>query len=221
MAVATKTQSDSKVNHKVNSVAKTNGEPKTDPKKLTVEETKTLQQCEASIQNGFEAAGKALKTIREQKLYRAEFDTFEAYCNARWGLVRQTINKMIGAAEVMENLRKEGIAEKDLPKSTRAAAELATGDTANDPKKQAQAWKAATKGGKKGSAKAVAKATGKDKPTNDIKSFQKRIDSAIKACEAHCKLFDMVEVLTKAATNLRNRLRKAGADAAAHSGKAA
>lgn len=34
------------------------------------------------------AVGKALLTIRDSKLYREQFQTFNYYCKARWGMVK-------------------------------------------------------------------------------------------------------------------------------------
>lgn len=46
---------------------------------------------------------------RYRRLYRQQFDTFEAYCRERWGMVRRNADRLIQAAEVAENLRPIGL----------------------------------------------------------------------------------------------------------------
>jgi len=59
---------------------------------LQIEEQEALQQYEAVIEKGlqtFYEVGQALAFIREKKLYRAEYKTFEDYCRERWGISAQ------------------------------------------------------------------------------------------------------------------------------------
>ena len=75
--------------------------------KLTTDESKQLDFLETTIRDGmrtFQAVGAALCSIRDQRLYKAEFKTFEAYCRERWGFARNYANKMIGAAEAAASL---------------------------------------------------------------------------------------------------------------------
>ena len=64
----------------------------------------------------------ALMEIRDGRLYRAEFGTFEEYCQERWGWGRNYINKLIASAEVVENL---GTIVPKLPATERQARPLA------------------------------------------------------------------------------------------------
>ena len=55
--------------------------------KLAALEICTLAECEDVINRGlatFVEVGNALLRIRDERLYRAEFGTFEAYCRQRW-----------------------------------------------------------------------------------------------------------------------------------------
>ena len=52
----------------------------------------------------FVAVGQALLTIRDQRLYRQDYATFEDYCRERWGLTHRHANRLIQAAEVVENV---------------------------------------------------------------------------------------------------------------------
>ncbi|MBK8035336.1 MAG: hypothetical protein IPK17_38690 [Chloroflexi bacterium] len=46
----------------------------------------------------------ALLTIREKRLYRAEFKTFEEYCQARWGLQNERARLLMRGAEAVDNI---------------------------------------------------------------------------------------------------------------------
>ena len=43
----------------------------------------------------------ALAQIRERRLYRIEFQTFEAYCQAKWHCSRQKANRLIAATKLL------------------------------------------------------------------------------------------------------------------------
>ena len=60
-----------------------------EPTRLSKAERKQLIECEKTITTGRDAmfkANAALKQIRDQKLYRETFKTFEDYCFATWNL---------------------------------------------------------------------------------------------------------------------------------------
>jgi hypothetical protein len=42
----------------------------------------------------------ALKTIRDKRLYRAEFASFDDYCRIRWGLAVADVERNIAEAEL-------------------------------------------------------------------------------------------------------------------------
>jgi hypothetical protein len=70
---------------------------------LGKEEAEELKQCEGVINQGWTAfvgVGVALVTIREKRLYRDHYATFEAYCRERWDSSRTHMNRCIRAAEV-------------------------------------------------------------------------------------------------------------------------
>jgi hypothetical protein len=52
----------------------------------------------------FLEVGAALAAVRDGRLYRADYGTFEAYCQERWGMTRRNANHLIGAVEVVETL---------------------------------------------------------------------------------------------------------------------
>jgi hypothetical protein len=107
---------------------------------LTKYETSTLQGCEQVIEEGkrtFVDVGNSLMKIRDGKLYRAEFDTFEDYCQKRWGWTRNYGKRLIHAAEVVENL--ENVPTGTLPTTERQARPLAN----LEPEQQREAWQRA------------------------------------------------------------------------------
>jgi len=75
---------------------------------LTVTEEQQLAADEAVIERGlrtFYEVGQALADIREDRLYRRSYRTFEQYCQERWGFGRGRASEFIGAARVVENVR--------------------------------------------------------------------------------------------------------------------
>lgn len=74
---------------------------------LSPNEQTELAACESLIEKGWETfveVGRALTRIRDQKLYRAQSDTFEAYCRERWQYGKSHVYRLIGAAEAMTHL---------------------------------------------------------------------------------------------------------------------
>lgn len=88
---------------------------------LSAAELAELASCETVIEHGlkvFQAVGVALITIREKRLYRAEFTTFEAYCAARWGFSDRQALRLMSAAEVVNNLIETRPIGRVLPDET-------------------------------------------------------------------------------------------------------
>ena len=56
--------------------------------------------------DGFYQTGKALETIRDEKLYRDFCRNFKEYCIDRWDMARRTAYQYIAAAKVVDNVRK-------------------------------------------------------------------------------------------------------------------
>jgi hypothetical protein len=75
-------------------------------------ERRDLAACEAAIDGlrvAFWAAGKALQVIRDARLYRAEYPTFEDYCEDRWQMQRSYAYKLIRAWPLAEILSPIGL----------------------------------------------------------------------------------------------------------------
>jgi hypothetical protein len=62
---------------------------------LSQEERKEREYLEKIVEKSFYSAGKALKDLRDKKLYRDQYPTFEEYCRVRFGfqllLSRQSV----------------------------------------------------------------------------------------------------------------------------------
>jgi hypothetical protein len=74
---------------------------------MTAVEKKRLAEVEQVIEQGiavFVEVGSALAEVRDSKLYRAEFKTFEAYCQTRWGLGRTYVFNLIESAQTAEEM---------------------------------------------------------------------------------------------------------------------
>ena len=107
---------------------------------LTVLEQTELARCEDVIERGigtFMEVGTALLEIRDSRLYREQYGTFEEYCRERWGFNRDYANKLIRATNVMENLDTASI---QIPMSEAQVRPL----TALTPDDQRLAWQLVT-----------------------------------------------------------------------------
>ena len=105
---------------------------------LTTTEMCKLDELEAVIDRGiktFTQVGTALMAIRDAKLYRTEYATFEAYCQDRWQISRVHAHRLIDSAKVCEALP---IGNK--PERESQARPLAKLPAAEQP----AAWQAAT-----------------------------------------------------------------------------
>ena len=74
---------------------------------LTNAEFSQLQSLELVIERGkkmFVEVGTALMEIRVKRLYRGKFDTFEEYCQSKWGFSRQFANKTIESSGIASGL---------------------------------------------------------------------------------------------------------------------
>ena len=71
---------------------------------LTEDEQRERLHLERKVERAFYEAGKALKELRDRRLYRSTHKTFEEYCRDRFQFTRQSANYLIAAAGVVENL---------------------------------------------------------------------------------------------------------------------
>jgi len=84
----------------------------------------------------FVDVGNALLEIRDSRLYRAQWGTFDEYCRERWGMAKSRAYQLIDAAQVSANV---STVVDILPVSERQARPL----TRLEPEKQREAWQTA------------------------------------------------------------------------------
>jgi hypothetical protein len=71
---------------------------------LTPEEIRDRLFLERKVERAFYEAGRALRELRDRRLYRSTHGTFEDYCRDRFAHSRQRANFLIAGATVYENL---------------------------------------------------------------------------------------------------------------------
>lgn len=101
--------------------------------KLTAAERCKLANHELAIDHGkrhvFHVA-RALRAIRDEKLYRESFATFDDYCDKRWNFTRSRASQLIGFYRLLENVCGETVVSDaetvpaDGPGNERFAREL-------------------------------------------------------------------------------------------------
>lgn len=97
---------------------------------ISKQDQNRLMQLEKVIDRNQKAAMdwyEALAEIHERKLWRAGYDSWKDYCETRWGLAHQVVNRKIKAGAVQKQISKQDANQKGLisPISDGAALELA------------------------------------------------------------------------------------------------
>ena len=111
---------------------------------LTTTERSDLQRLETQIENGLQTflqVGLALKEIRDLKLYREDYQTFEKYVSEKWGHSRQWAHQLINAVIVEQQIGENVNCSLQKPTSENQYRELAK----LEPEKIPQVWEAVTK----------------------------------------------------------------------------
>ncbi len=104
---------------------------------LTEDEEKERHRLELKVERAFTEAGKALRELRDKRLYRSSYKSFEDYCRARFGFTRQSANYLIAGANVVESLTTNGC--QILPTTERQVRPL----TKLEPSEQCEVWQQA------------------------------------------------------------------------------
>lgn len=104
-------------------------------KELIKEERELLQKHETTIKKGlntFVEVGQALLEIRDKKLYRIEYKTFEEYCKQKWQIKSSRSYELINASIAIKNVRNCG----QMPKTESQVRPL----TSLEPEVQNAVW---------------------------------------------------------------------------------
>lgn len=105
---------------------------------LTEPERRALEQHEEIIERGiqtFMEVGHRLQEIRDARLYREQYSTFEAYCKERWGWTRQYASLLIKASDTAARL--STMVDMPAPNSERQVRPLTKLKTTEE---QYEAW---------------------------------------------------------------------------------
>jgi hypothetical protein len=157
------------------------------PDELSEVEVLELDSLEATVQRGLRAfweIGQALRVLRDKRLYRQNYDSFEEYCINRWEMSRRSAYYLIDAASVYENVNH---GSQILPANERQARPL----TALTPSEQQKVWQEAVSSAPNGKVTAthinqVVKAyqkqneKQKSKPQRSKKTIKQRIEQTQK-----------------------------------------
>lgn len=127
---------------------------------LTEQELAERHRLEQKVERTFVEAGKALRELRDRRLYRDRYKTFEEYCQDRFGYTRISAYHKITVAEVFENLLTKSYQNEPYEREevllTKSYSILPTKETQVrplsrlDPIKQQEVWQQAVEaaGGK-------------------------------------------------------------------------
>lgn len=106
---------------------------------LAPTELQHLEELEKVVENGiltFVDVGLALMEIRDKRLYRQSFNTFEQYVRDRWNMSHQHAYRLIKAYGIVENLQ---VGDGTTPVSEREIRPLSR----LEPQQQREVWRAA------------------------------------------------------------------------------
>jgi DNA (cytosine-5)-methyltransferase 1 len=120
------------------------------PEELSFDEERDRAHLERKVEGAFYEAGKALRELRDRRLYRSSHDSFEAYCQDRFDFGRQNAHKKITAVQVIDILSTKSL--QILPASVEQAFPLSRLKTDEE---KVKAWEKLTQGGKRPSGKKV------------------------------------------------------------------
>lgn len=109
---------------------------------MTQERLSHLESMIEKKQRSFYEIGKALKEIRDERLYRILlFETFEAYTKTRWDIGKSQAYRLIEACSVIDNLSPIGEILPENESQVRALTQL-------EPFDQRKIWREFLKTGK-------------------------------------------------------------------------
>src|SRR5258708_24962623 len=86
-----------------------------------------LAELEATIEQGlatYSEVGRALKTIRDRRLYKAAFKTWDRYCRGRWKISGAYGHRLIAASQITQRMSPMGDNPIPAVATERAAREL-------------------------------------------------------------------------------------------------
>jgi hypothetical protein len=109
---------------------------------LSTDEWRDRIFLERQVEKAFYTAAKALKEIRDRRLYRSTHSTFENYCRSRFGFTHRHVNYLIAGSLVVDNLVGTN-GSQILPTNERQVRPLVS----LEPEQQHLAWQKAVEQG--------------------------------------------------------------------------
>lgn len=70
---------------------------------LSYDELREREQLERLVERAFYEAGRALKQLRDRRLYRDSHETFEEYCKERFAFTRRHVDYLVAGSQVVDN----------------------------------------------------------------------------------------------------------------------
>ena len=107
---------------------------------LSHDEERERLHLERKVERAFYEAGVALQTLRDKKLYRSTHSNFRDYCQQRFGFGKSAVYYLIGAVDIVDNLKKCPLLVDTLPTSETQCRPLKSLKTSE---LQQQAWQVA------------------------------------------------------------------------------
>ena len=98
---------------------------------LSLSDISRLGELEKLIETGqqtFMKVGLAILEIRDHRLYRKDYDTFEVYCRERWGWEKSHSHRLMDAAKVVNALPPPLAAQIPNENTARALAKVPVGE---------------------------------------------------------------------------------------------
>ena len=174
--------------------------PVLEDSELSAEEESDRLFLERKVERAFYEAGKALKELRDRRLYRSTHKTFEEYCRERFGFSRIAAHYRIAATEVVDNLLTIGYQNSPtedllttgtqiLPTSERQVRPL----TQLEPDQQRQVWQ-----------QAVTEAGGKVPSSRLVKDVVQRVRERARVPIPY-RVGDVCSILVKDNPELRGK----------------
>lgn len=110
--------------------------PKDEQKFEGEEELEALEKVIATGFTSYIDVGKALKEIKEKKLYSINYKNFDEYCQDRWEFSKSYGNNLVASAKVIQNLEDNNCCQ--MPFNEAQVRPLT--NTKLTPEKQVEAW---------------------------------------------------------------------------------
>jgi hypothetical protein len=153
---------------------------------LPVDDMNRLHELERIVKRGsqwFVEVGNALVEIRDSRLYRYAFKTFEDYCRDKWGWSRVRAHQMIEAASVAESLPPQMLTVVNTERQARELAKVEPEHREAVITKAAESGKVTAKAIKEAHAELVEVEPPEDEPTPEESPFDKLTDIVETQCE--------------------------------------